>query len=117
MFTALFLLNVVKGLRMPSQWAMTHYLFTYRFGFMKRSLWGELLRRTLGGWTASYFCLAAVGRRKREPGLLALVQVFLRLIRLPTLTLSAGSSHRIGDKNYDWDEDDSETAQFHNGSC
>src|SRR5439155_20825524 len=60
-FAALFFLNIVKGLRMPSQWAMTHYLFTYQAGFMKRALWGEVLRRVLGGWTASYFCLAAVG--------------------------------------------------------
>src|SRR5439155_3440830 len=65
----------------------------------------------------SRLSLPAVGRREREPGLLALVQVFSRLIRLPALALSTGSSHRTSDKNNDQDEDASETAQFHNGSC
>src|SRR5438093_3586348 len=60
-FAVLFILAIVKGARMPGQWAMTHYLFTYQTGFMKRALWGELLRRVLDGWTANYFCLATVG--------------------------------------------------------
>ena len=59
----------------------------------------------------SRLALAAVGRREREPGSLALVQVFSRLIGLPTLTLSVGSSHPTSDKNKDRDEDDSEWAQ------
>src|SRR5439155_8870982 len=65
----------------------------------------------------SRLSLATVGRREREPGFLALVQVFSRLIRLPTFTLSTGSSHRTSDKNNNQDDDVSETAQFHNGSC
>jgi hypothetical protein len=51
----------VKGIRMPNLWAMTHYLFTYQTGFMKRALWGDMLRRLFGAWTASYFCLAGIG--------------------------------------------------------
>src|SRR6266516_2617381 len=67
----------------------------------------------------SRLSFAAVGRREREPGFLALVQVFSRRIRLPTLTLSTAASQRTSDKNNDQDENDSETAQqhFHNGSC
>src|SRR5262245_15114779 len=45
---------------MPSGFAVTHYLFTYQSGFMKRALWGELLWRLFGGWTARYFFLAGV---------------------------------------------------------
>jgi hypothetical protein len=53
-------LTVLKGLRMPSRWAMTHYLITYKIGFVKRGLWGEILWRALGRATASYFVLAGV---------------------------------------------------------
>jgi hypothetical protein len=60
-FACLFILSMMKGIRMPNRWAMTHYLFTYHEGFMKRALWGELLRRIFGSWTASYFFLAGVG--------------------------------------------------------
>jgi hypothetical protein len=54
-------LAVLKGLRMPSRWAATHYLLTYRTGFLKRALFGDVLWRIFGGWTAHYFFLAAVG--------------------------------------------------------
>src|SRR5262245_27258464 len=46
---------------MPNRWSVTHYLFTYETGFIKRGLWGETLRVLLGSWTAQYFCLAAIG--------------------------------------------------------
>ncbi len=54
-------LSVLKGLRMPNRWAVTHYLFNYQTGFMKRALWGELLRLLLGSRTSNYFCLAGIG--------------------------------------------------------
>lgn len=54
-------LSVLKGIRMPSRWAVTHYLFNYQLGFMKRGLWGELLWLALGAYTSRYFALAAVG--------------------------------------------------------
>ena len=53
-------LNIFKGVRMPNRWSVTHYLFTYDFGFIKRALWGETLWRVFGSWTASYFFLAAI---------------------------------------------------------
>jgi len=67
----------------------------------------------------SRLSLAAVSRREREPSFLALVQVFSRLIRIPTLTLSTGSSHRTGDQNNGQNDEVSETPQdqFHGGSC
>src|SRR5262249_43993692 len=45
--------------------------------------------------------LAAVGRREDEPDLLALVQVFPRLNRLPAWGLAAGPSDRTSEKNDD----------------
>lgn len=60
-FALLLTLTLVKGIRMPSRWAVTHYLFTYELGFMKRAFWGELLRRVFGSWTANYFTVAFVG--------------------------------------------------------
>src|SRR5204862_8334060 len=60
-FSFLAALAILKGIRMPNRWAATHYLFNYQTGFMKRALWGEVLSRVLGAWTAKYFVLAAVG--------------------------------------------------------
>jgi hypothetical protein len=59
-FLFLLALTIVKGIRMPNRWSVTHYLFNYDDGFVKRGLWGELLRHVLGSWTAKYFCLAAL---------------------------------------------------------
>jgi hypothetical protein len=59
-FSFIAALALLKGIRMPNRWATTHYLFNYQTGFMKRSLWGEVLSRLLGGWTSKYFVLAAV---------------------------------------------------------
>ena len=53
-------LTILKGNRMPGRWAVTNYLFNYDTGFLKRALWGEILRRVFGPWTANYFCLAFV---------------------------------------------------------
>jgi hypothetical protein len=57
----LLVLTVLKGLRMPGKWSVTQYLFTYRVGFIKRGLWGEVLHRVFGSATANYFVLAGVG--------------------------------------------------------
>src|SRR5262249_22800879 len=57
----LWTLSILKGIRMPNGWAVTHYLFTYQTGFMKRALWGDLLWRVFGNWTSHYFFLAGVG--------------------------------------------------------
>jgi hypothetical protein len=60
-FACLFILTILKGIRMPNRWSITHYLFTYQTGFMKRGLWGEVLHMGFGRWTSSYFFLATVG--------------------------------------------------------
>ena len=60
-FILLLALAVLKGLRMPSRWAITQYLFTYEHGFIRRGLWGELLHRVFGTWAYHYFFLAAIG--------------------------------------------------------
>lgn len=36
------LVTVARGLRLPNEFSMTHWLFDYRFGFMKRALVGSL---------------------------------------------------------------------------
>ena len=59
-FGFLLALNLLKGMRMPGRWAVTHYLFTYQNGFIKRGFFGEILHRLFGGWTASYFLLSAI---------------------------------------------------------
>lgn len=42
----LMLNDVLKGLRLPSIWAYTHYLFNYDAGFVKRGLLGALVKAT-----------------------------------------------------------------------
>lgn len=59
-FLFLLVVGVLKGIRMPNSWAVSHYLFNYEAGFMKRALWGELLWRMLGQRSGRYFLLTAV---------------------------------------------------------
>lgn len=40
---AILIISIIKGLRYPSAWAYTHYLFNYSFGFTKRALIGTLI--------------------------------------------------------------------------
>jgi hypothetical protein len=91
---------------MPSRWATTHYLFTYRTGFMKRALWGEMLSRVFGNWTAHYFLLAAIALTlfvilavqivvacRRLPGRPVSIALSLVLLSSPALTMAA---HLVG---------------------
>ena len=50
----------LKSLRAPSRWAATHFLFSYNAGFAKRSLFGEVLRWTLGDQRFHYGTLATM---------------------------------------------------------
>ena len=43
-----FVVSVLKGLRMPNLWSATHMTFNYSQGFIRRGLVGEILR-TVGG--------------------------------------------------------------------
>lgn len=52
---ALFILNVIKGLRLPNIWSYTHYLFNYSEGFNKRSLVGEIIRLVDIPFLSTYF--------------------------------------------------------------
>ena len=36
-------LSLLKGLRLPNRFALTHYVFSYDDGFVRRGLWGSLL--------------------------------------------------------------------------
>ena len=40
---AILAISVLKGIRYPSPWAYTHYLFNYNFGFTKRALIGTFI--------------------------------------------------------------------------
>ena len=42
------LVTLARSLRLPNEFAMTHWLFDYRFGFMKRALVGSIC--ALGSW-------------------------------------------------------------------
>ena len=78
-FVLLISLAVLKGLRMPSRWAVTQYLFTYDHGFIRRGLWGELLYSVFGTWTYRYFFLAAIGLAVLALLIAVLVRVSRRL--------------------------------------
>jgi len=43
----LFVLSLLKGVRMPNLWSATHMTFNYSHGFIRRGLFGQILR--LGG--------------------------------------------------------------------
>jgi hypothetical protein len=43
-----FAVSVLKGVRMPNLWAATHMTFNYTHGFIRRGLFGQILR-TIGG--------------------------------------------------------------------
>jgi len=51
-FLAVF--GFLKGVRTPSLWGYTHYLFNYDFGFVKRGLIGELAALTSSDYIRSY---------------------------------------------------------------
>lgn len=52
--------SLIKGLRMPGQWAATHMTFNYEHGFVRRGLVGELLRLVSGGRAFKYYLLASL---------------------------------------------------------
>ncbi|MEO8069968.1 MAG: hypothetical protein ABI652_01085 [Acidobacteriota bacterium] len=78
----LFALALLKGIRMPNRWSVTHYLFNYQTGFIKRGLFGEVLRQVLGQWTAHYFAMAAVAIAVGVVMLLLIVRECRRLPRV-----------------------------------
>ena len=81
LLTFVLTLSVLKGLRMPNRWSVTHYLFGYEFGFVRRGLFGELLQRALGPFGRKYFVMAAVA--------LALCALFVYLCARLTRRLPA----------------------------
>ncbi len=48
------MLSVLRGIRLPNLWEYTQFLFNYEFGFVKRGLIGEILRRLDSPWFLSY---------------------------------------------------------------
>ena len=50
----LFGLSVLRGARFPNLWSYSHYLFNYEYGFIKRSLLGEIVRQSGVEWLSSY---------------------------------------------------------------
>src|SRR5262245_20796248 len=59
-FLVLVALSLLKGVRMPNRWAVTHYAFNYNIAFQKRGLFGEMLFLLLGKRSGSYLWLAAI---------------------------------------------------------
>lgn len=57
-----FAVTMLKGARMPNLWACTHMTFNYSHGFIRRGLFGEIVRR-IGGerlYTYNFYALLAV---------------------------------------------------------
>lgn len=96
---ATLLTTLLRTLRAPNDWAEAHWLLDYRFGFVKRGLPGELLRRgcdlcgaavdertiaLVGGTLLALFALlllalaiAIVHAGRWRPGVLAVATAFL----------------------------------------
>src|SRR6185295_890583 len=56
----LFVLSLLKGVRMPNLWSATHLTFNYSHGFIRRGLVGELIRIVgRGGRLYNYYLFAA----------------------------------------------------------
>ena len=51
---------ILKGVRMPGRWAATHYTFNYSRGFIRRGLFGEILRHIFGARAYHYSTVVAV---------------------------------------------------------
>lgn len=74
----LFLVSVLKGIRMPNAWAATHMTFNYSHGFVRRGLVGELLRLVGGGRLYRYGSLACLAFAFAAVGAVALVLAIRR---------------------------------------
>lgn len=56
-----FAVSMLKGARMPNLWAATHMTFNYSHGFIRRGLFGEIVRRLGGGsHTYNFYALLSV---------------------------------------------------------
>ena len=86
---ALFLLTILRGIRMPSDWAFSHFLFAYDEGFVKRGLLGEIVRRIDIPFLASYEFFAVVS------GSLLLAVLFLLALTVRDL-IRRGTVASIG---------------------
>lgn len=57
---AVFLVSVTRGVRMPGDWAYTHFLFNYEAGFIKRGLVGEIFHTLNPTYSNNYLWFNAV---------------------------------------------------------
>ncbi len=71
-----FAVSLLKGLRMPNLWSATHMTFNYTQGFIRRGLFGQLLRAVGGRNVYHYNTLA----------LIAVVMFVLALLAMARLT-------------------------------
>jgi hypothetical protein len=58
--TGVFTVSLLKGLRMPNLWAATHMTFNYTQGFIRRGLFGQVLRAVGGRGVYRYNILALI---------------------------------------------------------
>ncbi len=54
-----FAVSLLKGLRMPNLWSATHMTFNYSQGFIRRGLFGQILR-VVGGKRAYHYSTLAL---------------------------------------------------------
>ncbi len=54
------LVSIVRGMRTPSEWAYTHFLFNYEAGFIKRGLIGEIFHTLNPTYSDNYLWFTVV---------------------------------------------------------
>jgi hypothetical protein len=58
--SVVFAVSLLKGMRMPNLWSATHMTFNYSQGFIRRGLFGEILRNVGGQHPYNYNRLALI---------------------------------------------------------
>ncbi len=51
---SLLFLSILRGIRLPNLWSYTHFLFDYRYGFIKRGLIGQIFKSFDSSYLISY---------------------------------------------------------------
>jgi hypothetical protein len=76
-----FAVSLLKGMRMPNLWSATHMTFNYSQGFIRRGLFGEILRIVGGQHPYNYNRLALVAALLFVAVAVAMVILIKRVLR------------------------------------
>ena len=75
-----FAVSLLKGLRMPNLWSATHMTFNYTQGFIRRGLFGQILRAVGGRGVYHYNTLALIAVAMFVLALLAMARLTYRTL-------------------------------------